>query len=176
MSLRHVALLAIASVLLMGCPNDNDDEEVEPTVEPQASLGESVTYRGAEGTDAEWEMEVVVEEVDCDIEIDEVEVDPVDGRLCAVRLQLENTGQEPNIDPFFQSSSLLADDGEIYLALDVASTQYMEEQGLEPILAVEPGGSAEEYMVFSVSDDAEPEYLYLKAGPDDEFFIIDLGS
>jgi hypothetical protein len=181
MSLPRALLLLLAPLLLVACPDEDtappEPEVGEPVIDPQASVGEPVTYRGAEGTEAEWEMTVTVEGYECDIEVGEDDgvFDPGQDRFCAVHLQLENTGDEANVSDFVEGSQLLTDDGGTHAANDLATAQYEQDQGREPV-PVAPGETAQRSIVFSVPEEAEPTALSLQAAASDEFVVIDLGG
>lgn len=173
MSLRHVAGVLAVPLLMVACNDDVGDGE--PIMDPQASIGEPVVYRGGLGTETEWELTMVVSDIDCDIEDgDELEESPGADRFCAVTLDAENTGQEPNVEEFSRASTLITETDEIGVAAPGASDTYRELHGLEPLIGILPGETAASALVFSVPDDAEPTHLHLQAGTDDEFLLIDL--
>jgi hypothetical protein len=182
MSLRRALLmLAVPALLLAGCGNDDDDdadandqeEPGEPAFGPDAGIGEAIDYRGARDTDAEWQAQVTVEGVECDVEID---TGAEGERHCAVRLVVENTGDEPTLEGFTESSALQADNEDSYTASEAATGEYNEAQGTESLLGVEPGETREGYLVFAIPEDAEPTYLQLLAGSDDQVVVVDLSG
>jgi hypothetical protein len=174
-SLRQLAVIVAVPALVVACNDDEDVDDVEPIVEPQASIGEPVVYRGALGTDVEWELTVTVEDIECDIEVgDETEVAAADDRLCAVGLRLENTGEHPNVEAFSQASSLITDTGEMGLSNVVGSELYIEEEEMDLLVGVAPGEVAETALLFNVAEGEEPMHLQLQAGADDDIVLIDL--
>jgi hypothetical protein len=172
-----MAVLLIAALAVSpGCDDGPDDTGVD-VVEPQVALGDTFTYRGAVDTDAAWELTVTPDRLDCDIDMSVLaEIGPGEGRFCALHLTLENTGIEPNVDDFSSSSVLVADDGTSYGAAEIASFQYADDQGLDPLLGIEPGEGAQSAVVFSIPVDVEPVDVHLQAGTADEFVIIDVGG
>jgi hypothetical protein len=171
-----VALLSAAVVIVAGCDDGPDDTGVD-VVETQVALGDTFTYRGAVDTDAAWELAVTPDRLDCDIDMSELaEIGPGEGRFCALHLTLENTGTEPNVEDFSTSSVLVADDGTSYGAAEIASFQYADDQGLDPLLGIEPGEGAQSAVVFSIPVDVEPVDVHLQAGTADECVIIDVGG
>jgi hypothetical protein len=169
-------MLAIP-LLLVACNNDDvgDVDHEESIIEPHASVGEPVVYRGGVGTEAEWEMRVVADGIECGIDVGDEFDEPLGGdRFCAVALTAENIGQEPNTEEFFQNSTLITDSDEIGVAAPGPSEAYRERHDLDPLIGVIPGESAESSVVFNVPEGAEPTQLHLQAGTDDEFVLIDL--
>jgi hypothetical protein len=162
---------------MVACNDDDvgDVEDEESIVEPHASIGEPVVYRGGVGTEAEWEMRVVVEGIECDIDVGDEFDEPLgDDRFCVVALTVENIGQEPNTEEFSQNSTLITDADEIGVAAPTPSEVYRERHDLEPLIGVMPGDSDQSAVVFNVPGGAEPTQLHLQAGTDDEFVLIDL--
>jgi hypothetical protein len=173
MSLRLVAGVLSVALFVAACNDDVGDGE--PILEPQGSLGERVVYRGGLGTEAEWELTVVVEDLACDIEIgDDTDVALGDERFCAVAIRVENTGVEPNVEEFSQASTLITDTDEIGVVAPDASETYREENDLDPLIGVLPGETADSALVFSLPAEEEPTHLHLQAGTDDDFVVIDL--
>jgi hypothetical protein len=194
MPLSRLALLAVAALLWAGCADDDDTgvgdlpgpplgqtESDEPDDggfdrDVQGTLGEPVVYRGAEDTDAPWELTVVARDVECDVDIgDEVEAEPAEDRFCVVHLELENTGGEANVAEFTESSSVVVDDGSSHPVEEIATSIYAEDRGRE-LVAVAPGETAERALVFSVPDGTEPTHLQLQAAASDELVVIDLSG
>jgi hypothetical protein len=173
MSLRLVAGVLSVALLTVACNDDVGDGE--PIMDPQASIGEPFVYRGGLDTEAEWELTVVLEDVDCDIEVgDDTDVALGDERFCAVAVRAENTGLEPNVEEFSQASTLITDTDDIGVVAPDVSETYRQENGLDPLIGVLPGQTADSALVFSVPADAEPTHLHLQAGTDDDFVVIEL--
>lgn len=188
----RLALLAVAALMWAGCSDDDetggDDlpdapvgqtEEDEPTegevlLESQAALGEPVVYRGAEDTESVWELTVVVQSVECDVEVGEdVEAELGPNRFCVVQLEAENTGTEPNVSEFTEGSTVIVDEGGSHAVNDIATSLYAEQQGHE-LVAIGPAETARRLLVFSVPEGAEPTHLQLQAGANDEIVMIEL--
>lgn len=165
--------VCMAAVTLAACNGDEPDLD-EPLIEPQASIGEPIVYRGAVDTEEAWELTVTVQDVTCDVEIDdEVELAPGHDRFCVVDLHVENTGDTPNIEDFSRASTLLGDE-QMGMASPVATTEYVAEQGLHFPIGIEPGAAVDTATVFDFPDDPEPLYLELQAGTDDPRIMVDL--
>lgn len=167
-----VGLLAAAAVLA-AC-DDGAPDHGAPLMEPQASLDEPVVYRGASDTEEAWELTVTVRGLTCDIDLgEEVDAEPGHDRFCVVDLHLENTGNTANIEDFARNSTLFGDE-QLGMASPVLTTEYIDEQGFAQPIGIEPGAAVDSAIVFDFIDEADPQYLELRAGTDDPAVIVAL--
>lgn len=172
--LRRVAAGGLAAAVVLAACNGDEPDLDEPLIEPQATIGEPIVYRGAADTDEAWELTVTVREVACDIDVgDEAEIEPGHERFCVVDLHVENTGDTPNIEDFSRASTLLGDE-QMGMASPVATTEYVAERGLHFPIGIEPGAAVDTAIVFDFPDEPEPLYLELQAGIDDPRIMVDL--